>query len=443
MNQTAIIPSPENIKEKLNSVINSSEELIECNQDCYWQNRFKTIVYGDNRPNYLVFPPTKAILSQLVNLAYENYWRILPLGSGTKISWGNLIPRADLMVSTTKLNRIIEYAGDDLTVTVESGVKLADLQQFLAEKAQFLAIDPCYPDSATIGGIVATANTGSWRQGYGGVRDLILGISVIRADGQEVKAGGKVVKNVAGYDLMKLFTGSYGSLGIISEVTFRLYPIPETSATILVTGNPDQIRILQQRIAQSSLMPTAADLVSSALISALNLGSELGLIIRFQSITESVNQQLNQLQNWVKEFNLSGDIYQAEAELNLWQSLQAKVSTPNSDSTIICKLGILPSQIINLFSQFPDYGLVNLSTGIGQLLFSQPVKSTKLKNMREFCQRNSGYLSILQASQQMKRQLEPWGYIDNIVTMMQKLKKNFDPRHVFVNRLWDSNAEFY
>lgn len=440
MNQTAIIPSPENIKEKLNSVTNSYGEFIECNQDWHWQNRLKTIVYGDNRPNYLVFPPTKAILSQLVNVAYENYWRILPLGSGTKISWGNIIRRADLMVSTAKLNQIIEHAVDDLTVTVESGVKLTDLNQFLAKKGQFLPIDPCYPDLATIGGIVATANTGSWRQRYGGVRDLILGISVIRADGQEIKAGGKVVKNVAGYDLMKLFTGSYGSLGIITEVTFRLYPIPEKSATILVTGNLEKIRILQQRISQSSLTPTAADLISSALMSELNLGSELGLIVRFQSITESVTQQLNQVQNWVKELNLRENIYHNQDESNLWQSLKAKVSIPDSESTIICKVGILPSELINLFSQFNYYGLVNLSTGIGQLLFNQSVKSTELKNIREFCQTNSGYLSILNASIQMKRQIEPWGYVGNIVTMMQKLKQNFDPRHIFVNRLSDNNS---
>ncbi len=440
MNQTATTPSLENIKKKLNSLSDADGEILNWNQAPDWQNKTKTVIKQNCKPRYIVFPRSKVILSQLVNLAYENYWRILPLGSGSKISWGNLISRVDLMVSTAKLNHIIDHAVDDLTVTVESGVKLTDLQQFLAEKGQFFPIDPCYPDSATIGGIVATANTGSWRQRYGGVRDLILGISVIRADGQEVKAGGKVVKNVAGYDLMKLFTGSYGSLGIITEVTFRLYPIPETSATLLVTGSRQKISILQQHISQSSLTPTAADLISSALISELNLGSELGLIIRFQSIAESVTQQLSQVQNWANELNLLENMYQGEEESNLWQSLKAKISIPDSESTTICKVGILPSEVINLFSQFNHYGLVNLSTGIGQLLFNQPVKSTELKNIREFCQNHSGYLTILAAPAQMKRQLEPWGYVGNIVVMMQKLKQNFDPRHVFVNRLWENNS---
>ena len=435
MNRTAVSPSQEEIKAKFNSIDWADSEVKEWNQALDWQNKVETVIDNDHKPYYLVSPQTKVILSQLVNLAHENYWQILPTGNGTKISWGKLIDRADLIVSTAKLDNIIDHAVDDLTVTVESGVKLADLQRFLATKGQFLPIDPCFYDSATIGGIVATANTGSWRQRYGGVRDLILGLSFIRADGQESKAGGKVVKNVAGYDLMKLFTGSYGSLGIITEVTFRLYPIPEASGTIMAKGSPGKIKTLQQQISSSSLTPTAGDLLSASLLSQLNLGSELGLILRFQSISESVTQQLDQFYNWSKELDLSVTRYDHQEELTLWNNLREKSSDGNFKSLTICKVGILPSEAVNLLNQFNHQGFINISTGIGQLLLNSTVKSPELRKIREFCQQNGGYLTILNALPQMKKQLEPWGYTENMMIMMQKLKQNFDPHNVFVNRL--------
>ena len=146
---------------------------------------------------------------------------------------------------------------EDLTLTVEAGAKIADIQEFLKPTGQFLAIDPHYPSFATVGGVVATANTGSWRHTYGGVRDLILGISFLRSDGQEVKAGGKVMKNVAGYDLMKLMTGSYGNLGLITSVTFRLFPIPPQSYTVVITGPSEAIQKFRQTLSKTRVTPCA------------------------------------------------------------------------------------------------------------------------------------------------------------------------------------------
>ena len=149
------------------------------------------------------------------------------------------MPRS--IVSTQKLDRLIAHAVGDLTVTVEAGMKFAKLQEILATAGQFLPLDPAYPDRASIGGIIATADTGSLRHRYGGVRDLLLGITFVRADGKIAKAGGRVVKNVAGYDMMKLFTGAYGTLGILTEVTFRVYPLPTTEGTVILTGAADKL----------------------------------------------------------------------------------------------------------------------------------------------------------------------------------------------------------
>lgn len=184
-------------------------------------------------PSCIVYPETTEQLPQVIREANSNKWRVLPCGSGSKLSWGGLVKGVDVVVSTQRLNQLIDHAVGDLTVTAEAGMKFSELQGILAKANQFLAIDPVTP-SATLGGIVATADTGSLRQRYGSVRDQLLGITFVRADGQVAKAGGRVVKNVAGYDLMKLFTGSYGTLGVISQVTFRVYPIPEISATVVL-----------------------------------------------------------------------------------------------------------------------------------------------------------------------------------------------------------------
>ena len=171
-------------------------------------------------------PVTAAELAELVRSAHHTKSPLSVAGNQSKSDWGGCITGAKTTISTQKLDRLIDHAIGDLTVTVEAGMKFDRLQQILATAQQFLPLDPAYPDRATIGGIIATADAGSLRHRYGGVRDLLLGINFVRADGKMAKAGGRVVKNVAGYDMMKLFTGSYGTLGILTEVTFRVYPLP-------------------------------------------------------------------------------------------------------------------------------------------------------------------------------------------------------------------------
>lgn len=180
-------------------------------------------------PQAVVYPTSETQLAEVMACAHQNQWRVLPCGAGSKLVWGGLGQGVDLAISTARLNQIIDHAVGDMTLTAQAGLTLAELTPKLAAVNQFLPLDPAYPDRATLGGIVATGDTGSLRQRYGGVRDMLIGLSLVRYDGQIAKAGGRVVKNVAGYDLMKLFTGSYGSLGIISQLTFRLFPVQETS----------------------------------------------------------------------------------------------------------------------------------------------------------------------------------------------------------------------
>ena len=417
---------------QIKSTIRDQVELMEWEKVASdWQKSVQKAISSDSVPHFLIFPHTKSSLAQLVKLAFQNKERILPTGNSSKISWGGLTQDISLVISTAKLNQVIDYAEEDLTITVESGLKLADLQRIVAKKGQFLAIDPTYPDSATVGGIVATADTGSWRQRYGGVRDLLLGLSFVRFDGEIAKAGGKVVKNVAGYDLMKLFTGSYGSLGIISEVTFRLYPLPAYFKTLVITGQGEDIATLRQIIVSSGLTPTAADLISPCVLKSLELGENMGLMVRFQSIEESVHNQVEQLKSLASNLNLKFSLYGDQEEEQLWRKLKEIVTIPASESTITSKIGILASESIKLFTKFNYPGLINISSGIGRLSLDQENSLELLPKIRKFCESNQGYLTILESPLTVKEKIEPWGYKGNGFPIMQKIKQQFDPPSIF------------
>jgi glycolate oxidase FAD binding subunit len=184
---------------------------------------------------------------------------VLPRGTGTRLDWGSPPRSCDLIVSTTRLNQVLEHAAGDLVVRVQAGVQLHDLQERLAAEGQRLALDP--PGGATVGGLVATNVTGPLRFRYGAPRDLLIGITIVRADGTIAKAGGKVVKNVAGYDLGKLYAGSYGTLGLITEATFRLHPLPAASTWITAeTDDSATAAALVLSAARSPFAPAAIEL---------------------------------------------------------------------------------------------------------------------------------------------------------------------------------------
>src|SRR3954468_12375642 len=182
-----------------------------------------------------------------------------PRGGGTQLEWGGLGEPTVVDVETTGMARILEHNVGDLTAVLEAGVPLAEAQATFAEDDQMLALDPPLGegDAATVGGMVATADSGPLRHRYGGVRDLVVGISVALSDGTLAKAGGKVIKNVAGYDLGKLFAGSYGTLGLIVSVTVRLHPYPTTTATVTgTTDDPDKLGAAARALAA---LPLEAD----------------------------------------------------------------------------------------------------------------------------------------------------------------------------------------
>ena len=423
------------IATQLKSLIDSQTELVELkNADVYWQSKINQAVINADAPIYLLFPKTVDALAKIVKQASQNQWRILICGNGSKLTWGNLSQDISLVISTQKCDRLIEHAVGDLTVTAEAGMKIADLQAVLRSHNQFLPIDPSYPQTATLGGIVATADTGSWRQRYAGVRDLLLGLSFVRADGEIAKAGGRVVKNVAGYDLMKLFTGAYGTLGLISQLTFRTYPLIATSQTLLLTGKAEQIAQACQTIRNSGLTPTALDLLSATVVDRLGLGKDIGLVMRWQTIPKSIEQQIEQVQAIAKDLSLTYKNYQDRLETDLWQQCATITTTPDSDTAITCKIGISPTAALNFLQlkqiSSPNIAVrVHAASGIGELQLKN-IDNRAIAQMRSYCQQNYGFLTILHAPKSVKQKIDIWGYTGNAKQTMQTIKNQFDPQNI-------------
>lgn len=430
------------IAQKLEGILGSEAVVAWNNLDLHLKSQIAQAA-PDSAIECVVYPATPQELAEVVSCAYLNRWPMLPCGRGSKLPWGGLAEGVKLVVSTAKLDCLIDHASSDLTVTVEAGLKLADLQSTLATTGQFLAVDPAYPNQATLGGIVATADTGGLRQRYGGIRDMLIGISFVRSDGKLTKAGGRVVKNVAGYDLMKLLTGSYGSLGILTELTFRIYPLPPTSGTIVLTGDTVHLAKAAAMLLASALTPTAVELLTPTMVRKLALGTEMGIMVRFQSIAVSVAQQIEQVMQLGQSLGLAAIDIANSDELNLWQNLQEQIDTPSSDAGITCKIGIEPVKAVEILSQMNALtslvGVIHASSGLGMVQLAEPAVDLVLK-LRQLCQSHGGFLTVLTAPLSLKQQIDIWGYPGNALNVMQRLKTQFDSEtllspHRFVGRI--------
>jgi len=208
---------------------------------------------------FVARPADVAEAAAVMRAAADEGLTALPRGTGTRLAWGSPPASCDLVIDTRGLNRVLEHAAGDLVVRVQAGVGLDQLAATLAAAGQRLALDPPWP--GTIGGLLATGVAGPLRLRYGTPRDLVIGITVVRADGTVASSGGKVVKNVAGYDLGKLFAGSYGTLGLIAEAAFRLHPLPAATAFVtLDAADPDAAQAAVAAAADSPLAPSAAEI---------------------------------------------------------------------------------------------------------------------------------------------------------------------------------------
>src|SRR6267378_1584573 len=239
------------------------------------------------QPSLVVEPGSEQELGKVLKLANAAGLAVIPRGGGTKLEWGNPPVRADVILSTARLNRVLEHAWADLTVSVEAGCTIANLQEALAKHGQRLALDALRPKSATVGGVLSTNDSGALRLRFGSLRDLVIGVTVALADGTLASSGGKVVKNVAGYDLPKLVAGAFGTLAVITRAIFRLHPLPRGTRTIsCMASDTAESQRLVLAIQNSKLAHSALQICWGAgiqpRVDVLFEGTEAGLAAQVQ-----------------------------------------------------------------------------------------------------------------------------------------------------------------
>ena len=265
-------------------------------------------------PMPLLRPATATELGELVRQAAAEDSALFPLGGRTHLHLGcspndqagTEISRKSLAVEMLILDQVIDYPARDMTITVQAGITMARLQQILAPEKQTLPIDVPHADRATLGGILAVNASGSRRLGYGTLRDYLLGFTAINDEGREFKAGGRVVKNVAGYDLCKLMVGSFGTLGIITQATLKLKPLPEEKASMILGCETEQLENVLNRLHGSRTRPVSLDLLNRAAAELLFAKAGLEapssswmIVVGFEGNGEAVHWQVQQL---VREF---------------------------------------------------------------------------------------------------------------------------------------------
>ncbi len=283
------------------------------------------IVGEANISSNVIFPASTEEIAEVLQLASRERWNVVPAGGMT---WLNPQQKstANLVINTTRLNQIIEHEPADLIAIAQAGVKLVDFNTKLKENGQWLPLDPPDDGRATIGGVVATGLGGAQQFGYGRPRGSVIGMKVVMADGSVIKAGGRVVKNVAGYDLCKLFTGSYGTLGIITEVNFKLRPRPAREATVIVTGTTRDLVANARGIVDARLFPVAAEIVSPAFANRLGITSDdPALLVRFAGNEKGVAYQVEEALAQLSRAEVMLD------DAQLWQAIAAVSLSSNRD----------------------------------------------------------------------------------------------------------------
>lgn len=380
-------------------------------------------VYGV-QPHLVLEPADQQQLAEVLRIANESKLAVIPRGGGTKLAWGNPPLRADLLLSTVRLNRVLEHAWADLTVTVEAGCTIQTLQGTLAKHGQRLALDPLWPERATIGGILSTNDSGALRLRFGALRDLIIGVTIALPDGTLASSGGKVVKNVAGYDFPKLVTGALGTLGVITRAVFRLHPLPRNALSFTISiANAETAQKLVLAIQDSKLAHVA-------LQTGFSTETPPSIDILFEGTEAGLNAQAAQLRA------LCGFAKISEASPAAWNACQELWSFSNPSETVIAKVSTLPTGLahaIKLFTRAADsaqlrWKSLTYATGLGWLRLEGSSHSLHrtLTSLRVDLEKMGGTLVLLHRPANLPP-FDAWGTPGDSLALMKSIKNQLDP----------------
>ena len=410
-------------------------------------DRIKAYAVDGMTPRAVVIPGSVAEVSKLLAYANSEKLAVVPRGNGTKMAQGGAPRKLDMVLSLLRINRITEHDVPNLSLSVEAGITLASVQKKLAGtgKGSFLPLDPPYTDKATIGGIIATNGSGPRRYLYNTARDLLLGLKAVSPNGDIVAFGGKTVKNVSGYDMTKLMIGSWGALGVITEITTKLLPVPEASATLLVSfENLVKAGSLTRKVLHSSLLPSAMELMDGK--AAGQLGEKEKYLVAFslEGVGEAVERQVAEIgEMGKKEGGIDAEVLKGQEDRTFW--MRVRDFALASKSPVILKSNFVISKQAEILGNYENWaqaagvdcafighagnGILTtyiLKTGIAK---TDPLVDLIGKFTAEAV-KNDGNLVVESCPGDLKAKIDVWGQSRTDYVVMRRLKEKVDPAGV-------------
>jgi glycolate oxidase FAD binding subunit len=338
-------------------------------------------------------------------------------GGGTKLAWGNAAPAADAELSTARLSGIVEHNAGDFTVVAGAGTPVAELQATVREAGQRLALDPPLgaDDDATLGGVVATADAGPLRHRFGPARDLVLGVRVALPDGTVARAGGKVIKNVAGYDLGKLMTGAYGTLGVICEVSLRLHPLPGGTASAIVRGDdPAALAVHASELAHRSLEPLALD--------ASWADGAGAVLARFGGSTAVAQAR-------AAAEGIGGEVAEAEEEHELWTAQRER---QRSAEGVVVRVSTVQTRVADVLAAARDAGgsaVARAGLVVAWVTLPPEAGAEAVAALRE--RLVPAPCVVTDAPEEIRAAVDVWGETDRgKLALMRRVRERFDPYRI-------------
>ena len=403
------------------------------------------------RPALALSPDSPDAVAAAVGLAAEHGAAVAPYGSGTKVDLGNPPQRYDVALRLHVLDQVLEYEPADLTVTVQAGIRLSTVQRQLAAAGQFLALDPPHAAESTIGGILATNASGPSRLLYGSARDLVLGMRFATADGEVAKTGGKVVKNVVGYDLNKMHIGALGTLGVLLEVTFKVAPLPRQERTLWARfAGLAEAHGFCGRLYRSQLAPRAVELLDAAAARQCDMPGEDPWLVLFHAAGSpaTVARQVSDAEQWARADGATGcGRLDDDAHADLWTAVRGLPGKSVPDGVRL-KIATLPTEIVAVWEVLEraarsadatltrlahagsgiTYGLFGAKNGHGLDLAAAATIVTAAQSV---VLPSGGSVMVESCPVALKRHLDVWGPTRDEFPIMQALKAQFDPQGLF------------
>jgi glycolate oxidase FAD binding subunit len=389
------------------------------------------------RPALLCAPATAEQVGAVLRVCGEADAAATPWGGGTAVRIGNRPRRLDVVIALAAMNRLVEHDDANLTATAEAGMPLARMQEIVSERNQFLPFDAALPARASIGGVIAASVNGPRRTCYGSVRDLVIGIKAVLATGEQIKAGGKVVKNVAGYDLCKLFVGSLGTLGIITEATLRVAPLPERAATLVGSGTSAQVFELAAEIARSPLLPATLVILNPRASGAAAAGRRnFQLAMSAEGFEQTVARHLQDGRSMAERIGLSCALLEGEDHVRFWEGVR---DFPLGTSLWVTRVTVPPASVSTLISAIQDWEAADPASAMisdalaGVIWISGAIEhgaAEQFAQIGALARAQGGHAIMLAATPEIKNRVDVWGAAPPAVSLMREIKRRFDPQHL-------------